>query len=790
MNDLRLSLRSLLRTPAFTAVVVIVLALGIGANTAIFSVVDAAMLKPIPIPNADRVVRLSAMHPQEFVWFNPFGFQVELSFKQSKTFAAVGAYVTGELNLRGFAGGRLRAAAVTPEFFDVMGVAPLMGRAFTLEDFRQSFHVAVISHQLWQTHFHGAQDVLGRQIVLGRDAFAVVAVMPRAFELPEAAEVWLPARWGSQVVNGGWVFPIVLGRMARGVTARDAHHELLQLDRPMGGRRFTDASGVTVSSLRNALIGDVRAIILLVAAAAFVVLLVASTNIASLLLIRASARRREFAVRRALGASDRDIARQILTESLLLSAMASVAMVPVARWTLDAIRAWVPVRMYGAANIALDGRAFLAAAMFALVTALLSSAIPLWSDRRRGSVDALRGAALATADPSWRRFRSGLAIAEVAFALVLLAAAVTVIKTVSDLMSVDLGVRAERVLVVALDWPDDAAQPERKRQLLNEYEAAFRAISGVESVAVSSAVPGQDRLSRNAELLIDDAPIPPKAGYVGRHTTVSAEYFSIMGIELIAGRLFTSSDHFYAPKVAIISDSFARRFRLRPDEAVGREAVLDHREVQIVGVVRDVRHDGPTGNVDATAYVPFEQRLSSGPMQVVVKARTDPSQLIAAVRAAGARVDPNVPLYNIRPFDEIREMHVRDRRFVMTMLSWFGALTFVLAVFGLYAVVSYLVHLRTREIGIRIAMGATAEEMRIRVLTNGMAHGLAGVLIGCALAFGLSRALSGQFRTLGELDVMTLALVSAAFLAIAAIAAWLPARRATLIDPVQALRFE
>jgi putative ABC transport system permease protein len=790
VNDLRLSLRSLLRTPAFTAVVVIVLALGIGANTAIFSVIDAAMLKPIPVPDADRVVRLSASHPQSFVWFNPNGFEVWPSFRQSRVFNSVGAYVTGERNLQGSTGGRLRAAAVTPEFFEVMNVAPVLGRVFTSDDFRQSFHVAVISYQLWQTHFRGAKDVLGSQIVLGREAFAVMAVMPQRFELPDASQVWLPARWGSEVVNGGWVFPIVLARMARGVTARDASRELLRLDRPMGGRRYTDAAGVTVSSLRNTLVGSVRPIILLIAAAAFVVLLVASTNIASLLLTRASARGREFAVRRALGASNRDIARQIFTEGLLLAGMAGIAMLPVAMWTLDAVRAWVPVRMYGAANIALDSRALLAAAIFALLTAVLFSAIPLWSVRRGASLDALRGAALATADPRWRRFRSSLAIAEVAFALVLLAAAVTVIRTVSQLMAVDLGVRAERVLVVGLDWPDDAAQPERKRQLLHDYELAFRALPGVESAAVTTTVPGDDRLFRNAELLIDDAPVPPKAGYVGRHTSASPEYFSLMGVELVAGRLFASGDHFFAPKVAIISESFARRFQLRPDQVVGRKAVLDHREVQIVGVVRDVRHDGPAGDVDATAYVPFEQRLSSGPMQIVVKARTDPSQLIAAVRAAGSRVDPNVPLYNIRPFEEIREMHVRDRRFVMTMLSWFGALAFVLAVLGLYAVVSYLVHLRTREIGIRIAMGATTEEVRLRVLANGMAHCLAGVLIGCALAFGLSRAMSGQIRYLGELDTLTLMLVSAAFLGTAGMAAWLPARRATLIDPVQALRFE
>jgi predicted permease len=547
---------------------------------------------------------------------------------------------------------------------------------------------------------------------------------------------------------------------------------------------------VNVSPLRTALLGETRVIIVLVALAAFIVLLVASTNIASLLLTRASARRREFAVRRALGASDRDIARQILAESLLFSTMAGVGMIPVATWTLDAIRAWVPVRMYGADDIALDGRALFAGVTFVLATATLFSAIPLWSIRRGASLDALRGAALATVDASWKKFRSSLAVAEVALAVVLLAAAVTVVRTVSHLMSVDLGVRAERVLVIGVDWPNDAAQPERRRQLLEQLQTAFGALPGVESVAVVSSVPGAERLSDNAELLIDDAPVPEKAGYVGRHTTASPEYFSLMGIELVAGRVFAPADHFFAPKVAVVSESFVRRFGLRPEQAVGRGAILDRREVHIVGVVRDVRHAGPMGAVDATAYVPFAQRLSSGPMQIVVKTRTDPSRMFAAVRYAGARVNPNLPLYNIRTFDEIRETHVRDRRFVMTMLSSFAALTFVLAVLGLYAIVSYLVHLRTREIGIRMAMGATTEAIGRSVLANGFAHGFAGVLIGCGLALCLSRALAGQLRNIGELDLVTLAIVSAAFLLTATMAAWLPARRATLIDPVQALRFD
>ena len=326
--------------------------------------------------------------------------------------------------------------------------------------------------------------------------------------------------------------------------------------------------------------------------------------------------------------------------------------------------------------------------------------------------------------------------------------------------------------------------------MLQRYDEAFRALPGVESVAVTTGVPGAMPGHSSAQLIIDGLDVPEKNGYIGSHVMASPEYFSVMGIELVAGRLFAERDHFFAPKVAVISETFVRRYGLRPEEAVGRRAVLDHRWVDLVGVVRDIRPGGPTARLDATAYIPFAQRQAGGPLQFVVKAHGDPSQLIAAARAAGARVDAGVPLYDIRTFDQIREAHVRDRRFAMTMLSWFGGLAFVLAVLGLYAVIGYLVHLRTREIGIRMAMGATTGEVRLSVLANGMAHCFAGVVLGAALAIALSQLLSSRLRDLGQLDVVTLSIVSVAFLASAALAAWLPARRATLIDPVQALRFD
>jgi putative ABC transport system permease protein len=292
MSDLLVALRSLVRTPSFTAVVVLVLALGIGANTAIFSVVDAALLKPMPIPEPARVVRLSRyLGPsQSFVWFNRRGFEVWPAFAHARSFDAVGAYATGEFTLLGYNRGRLRTAAVTPEVFEVFKVAPQIGRVFTKEDVtRGSFQLAVISHELCQTHFGGDTNVLGRQILLNRQTFTVLGVMPRGFDMPQATQVWVPSHWGGQVVGGGPTLPTVIARMARGVKRNEAVQEISRMPGPMNSGTLKDPSRISITPLRDTLVGELRAIILLLAAGAFIVLLVASTNIASLLLTRVSA---------------------------------------------------------------------------------------------------------------------------------------------------------------------------------------------------------------------------------------------------------------------------------------------------------------------------------------------------------------------------------------------------------------------------------------------------------------------------------------------------------------------
>jgi putative ABC transport system permease protein len=796
LEDLRYALRMLAKSPGFALAAILTLAVGIGANTAVFAVLDAALLKPLPIPQPDRVVRIGAQHPQAFVYFNRTGFSTYPAFQRSKAFTAVGAYVSGEITF-GRGGGRRRAAAVTPAFFDVLGVRPLMGRTFTAEDLDGSAHIAVISHRVWQSQFNGARDVLSRSVVLNGETFLVIGVMPPAMSLPDSSDVWVTSNWGPRIIGDAMIAPVVIARLAEGISRAHALDEVLRTpSRTLERRGIVNAPpgtfpGAEVVPLRSALVEDHASILLFVGAGALLVLVVACINLANLALARLSARRRELAVRRALGASNRDLARQVLCESALLVVAGAIATLFVSNWTVDIVRALVPVEVYGATDIGIDRRTLFAITGLSALAAVLFSAGPLWSTRNSFFTDTLRVAAVATVDPVWRRLRSALAVSEIAVAVVLLAGAVTVVRTVASLVSADLGVRTERALALKVDLPREAyASSDRSRQYFEQLESAIRAVPGVETVAVASALPGRIGVADRAELIVDGAPVPAGGKYVGRGVIATPAYFPAMGINLVAGRLFGNSDGFYSQKVAIVSESFARRYSLRPDQIVGRAAVLDHRNVQIVGVVRDVRYSGPEKDFDAAAYVPMAQRLPGHSMHVLVKTARDPRSLAASVRAAGARVDPGVPLYDIQTFDDIRETYIQDRRFVMRMMSGFGGLSIVLAVLGLYGVIAYLVQLRTREIGVRMTLGASTWSVRLDVLRSGLRHAAAGIAVGVGASVALSLLVGSAFERFGALDLLTVAAVSGATLGIAVVATWFPARRATRIDPVVALRYE
>jgi predicted permease len=793
------ALRSLLKAPSFTVIAVLTLALGIGENTAIVGVIDATLLRPLPLPEPDRLVRIAGDHPQRFVYFGPGGFHVWPSLLRARAFTAVGAYFSGQMALGIDSTGRAEVTLVTPEFFDVLRVKPLLGRVFTRDDVSVSPHIALISHQLWQSAFAGDRAVLSRSVVLNSQSFLVVGVMPPQIQVPASTTVWIP-NGSARFRDGRVTAPIVIGRLAGGATPAHAleevraarsvsfsRGEVVDSDQPSRGN--LDARLIP---LRRALAGDAVPVLLVVAAGSLLLFIVACANASGLLLTRLSSKHRDLAVRRALGASDRDLRRHILGEGAIVLLLAAALSLPLTMWTFHLTRAIVPppLSAIGVSELFVDARVIAVALTFSLAACLLFTAVPVVWARRGISTDVLRNtSAVVTTDVFWRRVRSGFVVAEIAFALVLLAGAVMVVRTVGRLMTVDLGVRGERTLIGQLDFPSETARvPQSARLLLDRIDTAIRAIPGVENLAFTTSIPGDAVSVRSAQLLVDGAPLPTKREYLGRDVRVSPAYFATIGIDLLAGRAFDQRDHFFAPKVAIVSETYVRRYSMQPAEVVGRGAVLDRRRVQIVGVVRDVRMAGPESDLDAAAYIPIAQSLESGAMSLVVRTTREPGQYATQLRTAVARVAPTLPLYHVRTFEQVRDAHVRDRRFVMLMMSAFAALAIALAALGLSGAVSYLVQLRTREIGIRMAMGATRRAVSVAVLRSGLAHAVVGIGVGAALALAASRIISTHVRNLGQIDVGTLSIVAVLLLSVAFVAAWFPAQRAARVDPIIALR--
>jgi predicted permease len=796
VKDFRLAIRTLSATPMLSTVAVLSLALAIGVNATMFSVVDAVLFRPLPYPNPDRIVRLTGMGPQAFTSFGPLGFEVHPpDLRRSPLFQGIGSYVTGGLTLTGDMAERLRAASVTSGFFEALDVKPALGRTFRIEDIPQAGHVAVISDRLWHRRFGGNPAIVGRPIALNGQEFVVLGVLPPSLDFPDQSEVWIPSSEGDRL---GLLLlkPILIARLAHGVRPFEAANEVARIVRDFllhrGGTVIPGSVTVRVTPLRRAIAEDVRPTLLLVATGALLALLVACINAANVLLTRIPARHRDVAVRRALGASDLDLARQVLCESLLLSIPAGVLTVPVARWVLDAARAFLPATLFGMSDIAIDSRTITVTAFMLLVTPALLA----WAQSR--SLRTLAPAAMlrtspttGTADPFWRRFRSTLVVGQIAVALVLLVIGVNVFRKVVELTDVNLGVHGNQTLVVDLILPsattDSAGRP---RQFYQQFEADLREHAAVTEIAATSGVPGEAYAGFPAELLVDGAPTPPGADYVGDRLVVTPRYFAALGIDLLAGRTFVDTDRAGVPLVAIISEGFARKFGIQPAELVGRRALLNHEWVDIVGVVRDVRMRGPESRLERAAYVPFAQApVEYGAFHIVVKGDADPKRLVSSTLETGARIDPGVPLFGIRTFEEIRARYLTQRRFVMTMMLVFGGLAFGLATVGLYGVITHLVLRRTHEIGLRMALGASPSAVKRQVLASGLWHALSGIGVGatCSLAFS---QISTNIPSVGGLDRGALAGVAIALLMVSMVATWLPASRATKVDPLLALRCE
>jgi putative ABC transport system permease protein len=788
-QDLLYAGRSLLRTPLFTVTSAIVLTLGVGANAAIFSVVDAVLLRPLPYPDAERIVHMRGT-ADWVAWKRGHGFRiVPNAFSESPLFEAVGVYAPGGVNVGGDAAERTQAAAVTPGFLEALGVSPQLGRRFSQKDVDRDPRIAIIGDGLWRRQFGADPDVLGRSVVLNGVPHVVVGVMPPRVEFPAATELWVPSESSPSIV-AGVVMPQVLARLAVGTTPAAANELGLRLLKPAPG--VPDERRAVVTPLREMLAGHMQPVLRLVAAGAALVLLAAWVNTAILVMGRIAARERELAVRGALGASRMQLAQTASLDIVVVSVVSGLAAIPLAHAGVAVIRGFVPPTLHGVADIAIDMRT--SVVVFSLAASIaIALALGVLFRLRHGAPIQLTGD-VQTVTRASGRIRGSLVVAQIAMAVVLLAAAVALVRKVAELTNLGLGATGERAIVVDLALPVMSYPSSESRvRFYERLDADLRGIPGVEEVGASNAVPHARDTYAAARIEIEGQ--SHESG-LGVSMWATPGYFRALGIDLLAGRYFGAADRPGALPVTIVSEGVARRAGLAPANAAGRRATVDWtgtpEAIEIAGVVGDIRLVGPENAMTGMIYRPLAQlRWPDATVHVVVKAAEgDPLRFVAAVRAAVRRIDPNLPIHNIRTFEDIRDAFIADRRLAMTIILAFGTLAAVLCMAALYGTTAYLVQLRTREFGIRMAIGASPSRLLRHAVGGATRHVILGVLIGMVGAFAASRAVAAHTTRFGDIDPTIMAVVGGMLSAVGLLATWIPARRSSRIDPARALWVE
>ena len=811
IQDVRFGLRVLWKRRGLTAVAVVTLALGIGANTAIFSLVSAVLVRPLKYRDAERLVMVWETPPVPGM---PRDDPADASFAdwkaQNRVFEDMAAVDQRTYDLTGDGEPeKLFGFAVSANFFPLLGATPELGRAFTTEEDRPGAgRVVVISHGLWQRRFGGERSAVGGTLLLDGEKYTVVGVMPPdfQFEFPDV-DAWVPIAFTpEQLADRDNHYIHVVARMKPGVTAEQASEDVRAIMLRIGETYPNQAQGVGAVAvpLREQLAGDVRRPLTMLLVAVALVLLIACANVAGVLLARAAARRREVALRAALGASRWRIVRQLLTESLLLGGAGGLLGTLLALWAFAFLAQLVPAGMREMAALRLD----LPVLAFTLGVSLLSGLIfglaPALQASRFDLNDALKqGGARSGTGKGQRRLRGAFVVAQVALAFVLLVGAGLLIQTLYRLRAQYSGLHPESLLTLRTQLAANRyGDPARRAAFYDQVLARVKSLPGVAAAAYTTAVPLTRKGGSNG-LSIEGRDNGPSATWNANHREVSPDYFRATGLALREGRAFGEQDDEGATPVAVVNETMARSY-WPGESAIGRRFKIGSPDspepwLTIVGVVGDVRQMGADEPVKAEMYVPYRQAAPYWksppysfftPRDLVVRTSVEPSSVVAAVRQAVREVDPYQPVAGVRTLDEVLGRETAQRRVGVILLAAFAALALLLAALGIYGVLSYFVVQHTPEIGVRLALGARGRDVLWLVVVGGMRLALAGVVVGLAGAFALTRLMRSLLFEVNALDPATFCLI-ALLLALVALAACLvPARRAAKVDPMVALRYE
>ena len=813
LTDFRFAFRQLLKSPGFSAIAVLTLALGIGANTAIFSVVNAVLLKPLPFPRAQQLVMLWQTNPEaKKLGFDlaPVSFPDFVDWRaQSRSFQGLSTFEdwTANLTSRGEAE-RIGGARVSANIFSLLGVQPILGRVFVPgEDQLGRNRVVILSSEFWQRRFGSNSKIIGQTLTLDSEPYTVVGVMPAGFHFPddiglpsymtfgERSDIWTPlAPSAVRMKNRGGHNLAVIGRLNPGVDFRAAQAEM-ELLAQRHAQQYPETNkdwGISLVPLQKQAAGGSERALSVLMCAVGCILLIACANVANLLLARAVARQKEIAIRRALGAGRWRIIRQFLTESIVLAMCGGILGAMLALWGTDLLVALAPANLPRLGEVRLDAGVLGYTLLISLGTGLLFGFAPAFQSARVGLNESLKEGGRGSTGGR-HRLRSGLVVSEIALALVLLIGAGLLIENFAQLLRVQPGFNPESVLTFNVVLPDNPYQDRAKAGVFfDQVVRRLQTLPGVKSVSASNALPlsGADEADG---FEIVGRPRVPGQMQTANFRWVTPDYFRTMEIPLRRGRTFTERDNTDAPRVAVIDEAMARAYFPGADPIGQRLTGLtpnDKGEVEIVGMVGEVRHSSLALSPVPHLYVPHAQRAAQE-MTIALRAMAiDPSTLVKSVRREVAAVDAGVPVAHVKTMRQMVSAALAPSRFVMALLSVFAALALVLAAIGTYGVLAYSVNQRQREIGIRMSLGAQRHDVLQLFLSHGMGVACIGIAIGLVGAFAVTRVMRSLLYSVSPTDPVVFAGVALGLALTALLASYLPARKATRVNPVVALRHE